>query len=172
MLAGRREPLCVAELGRRAPEHGREESEEALVNVTPISGAALAPPAIRLIRTLAWLCIGVIAVLSLLPGDERPHTGWPGQVEHFSAYAGTGFLLGIGFFDSWPMRLRMWSGLAAASLGFEGLQNFVPGRSPSLIDAAASTLGLSFGFAVATLMFPVVAKLLGHALRRAGPYRR
>ena len=40
----------------------------------------------RMARVLVWLSVVAITVLSLLPGDYRPHTGAPGRVEHFAAY--------------------------------------------------------------------------------------
>jgi len=102
-------------------------------------------PVVRWIRTLAWLCVFAITVLSLLPGEERPHTGLPGRFEHAMAYAGTGFLFWFGYSDPRP-RLMIWIGLAITSGVFEALQNFIPGRSASILDALASTLGLTFGF--------------------------
>jgi VanZ family protein len=102
-------------------------------------------PFVHCVRTLAWVCVLAIAVLSLLPGEERPHTGLPGRLEHAMAYAGTGFLFWFGYCEP-RHRFMIWIGLAIASGVFEALQNFVPGRSPSIFDALASTLGLTFGF--------------------------
>ena len=105
----------------------------------------------RWVRALAWLCVLTITVLSLLPGDERPHTGLSGRFEHAMAYAGTGFFFWFGY----PVprqRALFWIGLAIASGVFEVLQNFIPGRSPSIYDALASTLGLTFGFMAAALL--------------------
>ena len=94
--------------------------------------------------SFAFACIAAIAVLSLVPGAERPHTGAPGRVEHFVAYGGTGFLLALGYLG-WRQRLVAWIGLAGVSGVFEILQNFIPGRSPSLFDALASSGGLTLG---------------------------
>ncbi|ARN80173.1 VanZ family protein [Methylocystis bryophila] len=108
-------------------------------------------PVLRFVRALAWLCVLTITVLSLLPGDERPHTGLSGRFEHAMAYAGTGFLFWFGY--SGPRdRALFWIGLAIASGVFEILQNFIPGRSPSILDALTSTLGLTFGFMAAALL--------------------
>ena len=120
------------------------------------------------------------SLLSLVPGAERPHTGAPGRAEHFVAYGGTGFLLALGYLG-WRQRLVAWIGLAAASGVFEILQNFVPGRSPSLFDALASTGGLTLGTAVGVLLTAALAwdradGLLnadrGAAFRPALPFRR
>jgi len=98
----------------------------------------------RTLRLAAIACCVAIAVLSLLPGDARPHTGFPGKLEHFVAYAGTGLVFALGCFEP-RRRLAFWLGLGIASGLFEVLQNFVPGRSPSVFDALASILGLSCG---------------------------
>ena len=110
-----------------------------------LSKYTFSKPVVRWVRLLAWLCGIAITVLSLLPGEERPHTGLPGRFEHAMAYAGTGFLFWFGYSDP-RHRVLIWIGLAIASGVFEALQNFIPGRSPSILDALASTLGLTFGF--------------------------
>ncbi|MGA8170765.1 MAG: hypothetical protein WB816_08040 [Methylocystis sp.] len=86
----------------------------------------------------------MIAVLSLVPGELRPHTFLPGKAEHFIAYAGAGFLPAFGYWSS-RERILGWLGLSVASGGFELLQNFVPLRSPSVWDAFASAGGATFG---------------------------
>ncbi len=95
-------------------------------------------------RILTGACILVIVVLSLVPGSARPHTMYPGQVEHFMAYAGTGFVSGFAY-RALRERLSVWIGLAIASGLLEIMQQFVPGRSPSVFDALASTSGLTVG---------------------------
>ena len=105
----------------------------------------------RWLRALAWLCVLTITILSLLPGEERPHTGLSGRLEHAMAYAGTGFFIWFGYHHP-RHRALFWCGLAIASCVFEVLQNFIPGRSPSVFDALASTLGLTFGYSVSALL--------------------
>jgi VanZ family protein len=68
----------------------------------------------------------------------------PRPAEHFVAYAGTGFFFALSYYGL-RERLLVWFGLAVASGVFEILQNFVPGRSPSPLDALASTSGLTLG---------------------------
>lgn len=97
-----------------------------------------------LARVLAWACLATIAVLSLVPGELRPHSFLPGEAEHFIAYAVAGLLLALAY-PSTRERLLGWLCLSLASGGFEILQNFAPGRSPSVWDAVASTAGLTFG---------------------------
>jgi len=76
---------------------------------------------------------------------SRPHTGLPGQMEHALAYGLTGALLCVGYGKPRD-RLLLWIGLAACSALFELLQNFVPGRSPAVIDPLASIAGLTVGY--------------------------
>ena len=52
---------------------------------------------VRLSRAIGLACVAAIIVLSLLPGDERPHTGASGQIEHAIAYFGTAVFLALGF---------------------------------------------------------------------------
>jgi hypothetical protein len=51
-----------------------------------------------IIARAAGFCgvLGII-ILSLVPGVDRPHTGLPGEVEHFIAYGLTASALALGF---------------------------------------------------------------------------
>lgn len=52
---------------------------------------------------------------------------------------------------AWPVpswRMRWWWALLALGAATEGLQTWVPGRSPSLSDLAADALGLLLGMAI------------------------
>lgn len=95
-------------------------------------------------RTLSWLCIVAIVVLSLLPGSERPHTGATGPLEHIFAYGGTGFLLALSY-QSLRTRLLLLVGLSILSGLFEIAQLWIPGRNSEVIDMLASIAGLSVG---------------------------
>jgi hypothetical protein len=101
----------------------------------------------RLIQSAGWMCIVAITVLSLIPGEVRPSTGTPGQMEHVAAYAGASFVLYFGY--KCPL-------LAALALtGYAGCleiaQNFVPGRHPQLIDWFAGGAGAAVGSVAAWL---------------------
>ena len=50
-----------------------------------------------LFRAVGWACVVAIVVVSLVPGDARPDTGLPGQIDHIIAYCGTAGLLGLGY---------------------------------------------------------------------------
>lgn len=102
-------------------------------------------------RRLFWSSVLIIVILSLLPGVLRPQTGLPGSVEHAAAYAAAGCCFAIGYGD-WRLRLLGWAGFAISAGVFEIIQNAVPGRSPSAIDALASAGGWSFGLVAAALI--------------------
>ncbi len=106
-------------------------------------------PVLILFRVLTWCCVVGLAVLSLLPAREMVRTGFPGPVEHFAAYAGSGAIAIAGYFPSrgvgWIIGC-FW--LYAGVL--EYLQHYSPGRHPAVEDFAASALGaLCGGLAVA-----------------------
>ncbi|MCM5559158.1 VanZ family protein [Pleomorphomonas sp. JP5] len=99
----------------------------------------------RLFQMAGVISFVVIAVLSVLPGADRPHVFSSGNVEHVLAYAGAAF-----FASSLPT-LRGWRVvllLSAASLLFEGIQILIPGRGPGLDNWIASTLGAIVGLAL------------------------
>jgi hypothetical protein len=114
-------------------------------------------PLLRLARIATWTGIVAITILSLLPGSMRPHTGLPGQVEHFLAYACTGFAASLGYL-SFRERIIVWIALGAASGFFEFLQACIPGRSSDVRDAFASTIGLTAGLLVGAGFVALILK--------------
>ncbi len=116
----------------------------------------------RLFQVAGVICLVGIAILSVLPGADRPHVFGSGNVEHLLAYAGAAF------FASFLPALRGWRIvllLSAASLAFEGLQIFIPGRSPGLDNWLASTLGAAIGLAFARAFVNVARTTLSIASR-------
>ncbi len=99
-------------------------------------------------RVATWLCVALLVVLSLVPGQDRPHTGLTGHGEHFMAYAGTGMMAMLSY------RRLLWTivGLSLLSSVLEILQNFVPGRSPAVLDAIFSSAGGAIGTGMALLL--------------------
>lgn len=98
----------------------------------------------------------VIAILSLVPGYLRPHTGAPGLVEHFAAYlivAGA-FAMGL---RSERSRMAVVAGLMLAAGLFEVLQIDIPGRSSGLGGFLSSSLGAWAGIALANF-YHVIAR--------------
>ena len=106
------------------------------------------------LRVLTWLCVVLLAVLSLTPGEEieAVRTDLPGQVEHIIAYAGSTAIAMAGYgLNRGPVRVIGWFWLYAGVL--EYLQNFSPGRNPTVVDFAASTFGAVCGGVAVLLLW-------------------
>lgn len=117
----------------------------------------LLPPApVRL--ALFLLACGVIAWLSLAPGEDLPQglTFWD-KAEHACAY------LGLALIGAWalPGRLgRLATGLFLGGVGIEILQAVMGlGRQGDPVDALANSVGIAAGLGMA---------LLARALHRRG----
>jgi len=85
-----------------------------------------------------------------MPAQNMVRTGFPGQLEHFVAYAGSASIAVAGYGRRVAVRIIGLFGVYAAFL--EYLQHFSPGRHPSIADFSASALGASFGGLAATLL--------------------
>ena len=102
-------------------------------------------------RILAWCCVILLAVLSLLPAQDMVRTGIPGELEHFVAYAGS-TTIAIAGYGRRPGTVRV-IGLFWIYAGIlEYLQQFSPGRHPSIADFAESALGAFFGGVAVSLV--------------------
>jgi VanZ family protein len=100
-------------------------------------------PHSTLLKIAAMGAILALAVLSLLPGAARPHTGASGNLEHLLAYTGAAALLVLAFpvARSW----RAAAALAVMAAVLEILQLWIPGRSAGLDNWAFSSLGAGLG---------------------------
>jgi len=95
-------------------------------------------------RLTGRVCVVALIVLSLVPGNERPHTGFPGQIEHLVAYCGTSGLLALGY-PTVRGRFRAVAMLVLLAATLEVVQQWVPGRHSQFIDFAASSAGACLG---------------------------
>jgi VanZ family protein len=89
-------------------------------------------------------------VLSLVPGDLRPHTEAPGYLEHVAAYFITAILLSLGYLRWSPIVIIAPLSIYAASL--EIAQLYIPGRNSSVWDWFAGSSGALMGVVVATFV--------------------
>ena len=91
-----------------------------------------------LIRFLTWCCVVLLAFLSLLPAEDMARTGFPGELEHFAAYAGSVAIgmAGYGLNDS---RLLVIGSFWLYAGVLEYLQHFSPGRHPAFLDGGSLT---------------------------------
>ncbi|WP_374545276.1 VanZ family protein [Rhodoblastus sp.] len=108
-------------------------------------------------RVAGWIGLGLILIVSLVPGPERPHTGLSGQMEHTIAYLMTATAY------SWSSsrlqeRLAWLAFLSAVSGGLEVCQLVIPGRNGQVIDWAASSFGASIGTILGWLARTIVSQ--------------
>ncbi len=102
----------------------------------------------RALQIGGWLALAAIAILSLAPGELRPHVVASNHVEHAAAYFGAAAL----FASLCDERRRLlWSGLALTAYGgcLEIAQLWVPGRVANMGDFAASAAGVWLAIAPA-----------------------
>jgi hypothetical protein len=106
----------------------------------------------RISAVAGWLGVLIIAILSLVPGNLRPHTVLPGPLEHTLAYALAGAALAFGY-RGMDFRLLCLVGLGAGSVVLEILQASIPGRSPSAVDVVASSSGAALGMLLGAVLW-------------------
>jgi VanZ family protein len=114
------------------------------------------------LRFLTWVCVVLLAILSLTPSEEieAVRTELPGQVEHIIAYAGSTAIAMAGYgLNRGAVRVIACFWLYAGVL--EYLQNFSPGRNPSLVDFAASACGALCGGGAVVLLWRRYSAPLG-----------
>jgi hypothetical protein len=98
-----------------------------------------------LARTIAWLGILAIIVLSVVPADNRPVTGVGSQFEHVAIFSGAAAAFAVGYEFS-PIRLVLLAFFFCA--GIELLQLPLPTRHARISDfvidfsAACVAMGL------------------------------
>lgn len=112
----------------------------------------------RTVQVAGWVCLVVLAVLSLLPAEEMVRTGFSGRAEHAVAYAGTGLLLAV----SYARPIRIAAALVVYAAALELLQNVSPGRHPAVGDWVASSTGSLIGVmaaCIAAALWPTVRAL-------------
>ena len=102
----------------------------------------------KIVKIAGWLVVVAIAILSLVPGELRPHTGAPGPFEHVVAYAICAGLLTLGC-DKRNQAFVIVLCLAAFAGTLEIVQIWVPGRHSDLVDFATSSGGAFTGSVLA-----------------------
>lgn len=115
-----------------------------------------------LARILAWIGTLTIVVLSVVPAEERPVTGFGPPLEHFAAFALVGGLFAIGYDLSFG-RLVFLALLYCG--GIELLQVPLPTRHARMSDFVVDFFGMCFAFALVFLG----RKFLGKRTQPAAP---
>ena len=100
-----------------------------------------------LTRMGAGLTVLIITLLSLVPGNMRPHILGNDRLEHFAAYFVTASLWAVG--NRRHMKLLSSGLLLAICAGLlEFVQLWIPGRTASALDFATSAIGAWIGLLV------------------------
>jgi VanZ family protein len=104
-----------------------------------------------MVRLAAVAVVLAICVLSLVPGDYRPHTGLPSQLEHVAAYVVAASALFLAFSDRLsPLRIVLL--LTAYGALLELCQLGIPGRSVRVVDVGADFFGALLGVMMITFI--------------------
>jgi VanZ family protein len=126
-----------------------------------------------ILRGAAFLSLFAILLLSLVPGEYRPHTSiLPSEFEHVSAYTFehvsaytiAGFLLWLGYGRISPIRLVLM--LTAYGALLEVAQLWVPGRHGQAVDIVADFVGALFGVLVASVLARRISQAVPEVERR------
>ena len=102
-------------------------------------------------RAAGLFGLGLIVVLSIIPGEMQIRTSSPKGVEHFVAYLMVALALVLGY------RQRIYAPaislfLIAVAGALELFQTLVPGRTATLADWEAGTMGAIFGTVFAVVL--------------------
>src|SRR5262245_43588668 len=97
----------------------------------------------RMLRPAAWICVVLLAVLSLVPGHAQIRTGAPGIVEHIVAYCVTAAVFMLGYPAA--SRVRIVLALVCYAGALELAQLLVPDRSATVWDFGGSSFGVVLG---------------------------
>lgn len=110
------------------------------------------------LRLAGWAAIVAIAVVSLVPGQLRPHVLSANTSEHFLAYLAVGALLAVAYQGHASAILIGLCLMAYAAL-LEIGQLFVPERGASVVHFAWSSFGAWCGVALACFGIWIAGRL-------------
>lgn len=126
-----------------------------------------------LLRVAGVAVLFLIVVLSIIPGKAQIRTSAPKELEHFVAYFIVASTLALGYRDRlFAPAVGVFLIVVAAAL--EQVQRLVPGRTATLADWEASSLGALLGAAFAIVLghFLVARRNGTCAASRAHPDRK
>lgn len=115
-----------------------------------------------ILRVGALLSLVSILVLSLVPGEYRPHTMiLTSGLEHVAAYMVAAFLLCLTYYGRLsPVRIVLI--LTAYGALLELAQLWIPGRHGQSIDIFADFLGAAIGVSVASALARRIPCAIAH----------
>jgi VanZ family protein len=105
----------------------------------------------RYFRTVGIIVLCMVVLFSIIPGDMQIRTPAPKTFEHFLAYFITASMLVLGY-RRLPSAMAAGMFLITAAGALEMVQMVVPGRTASLLDWEASSLGTILGIVFALVL--------------------
>ncbi len=108
----------------------------------------------NLLQITSWAAVVLIAVLSLLPGELRPHIMGGGHSEHFTAYFLTASVLALTY-RGWSKAILIAFFLSAYSGVLEILQLWIPGRTSQISDFLVSANGAWAASVLVAILLPL-----------------
>jgi VanZ family protein len=105
------------------------------------------------------LAVVIIAILSLVPGSWRPHTGAPKELEHVAAYLLTAAFLTFGFGKyRYPIMIALCLSIYSAALEIAQIE--IPGRQAAVLDFVVSSSGAIVGCLLAWAILRAVPRAI------------
>lgn len=99
---------------------------------------------------VAWGAFSLVGIASILPGSIEFRTAAPPELEHVLAYAVTGGIFAVVYGRKGaPLSAIL---LIIGAVVFELAQNWIPGRTPRVVDAACSIAGSIIGLAAGLVL--------------------
>jgi apolipoprotein N-acyltransferase len=113
-----------------------------------------------LLRTMAWTCLALIALVTLGPLGMRPESAMPPNFERFAAFAVAGAL----FAAAYP-RYILFAAMVVlgAAVLLELLQLLAPSRHGRLFDAGVKVLGGMVGLSVGLMLSRLSGRRLANS---------
>ena len=108
----------------------------------------------RIFQALGLLGLGLIVLVSIIPGSLRPHTGMSGYAEHFAAYAIVATCLALGWRSPLLQAAIVISSFTIGNI-LEAAQLLIPDRSADTTSALFSGAGGLCGVVLAFLLVSV-----------------
>jgi glycopeptide antibiotics resistance protein len=103
----------------------------------------------KLFKVAAWVFLLGLVVLTVIPANERPSSGFQHDLEHFIAFSPAGFLLGFAYAE----RFRwLYPGTLAFTLILELSQIALPSRHARVNDFIVDAVAICLGLAVAQVI--------------------
>ena len=95
-----------------------------------------------LLRCAPWVAVGLLALVTLVPAQERPQSGLSSGLEHIAAYAVTAAAFSV---VSTTRRWKILLVLVLYAAILEFLQRYAPGRHARFGDFLMSSAGVVVG---------------------------